>query len=205
MTLPHCVDRDFFHLSKLPSVSVSNSDKSRFIYGGELYNGMEPEVKTFTRFLNLYRKQTAKNHDAFFYVPYPAYKEIFEKGDVHVSGFLNKEDYISELQKSDFILLFRPSWSAEAFSSKFFEILCLRKPVLYFGNTGSVSEFLIRNKLGFHIEEENLEAAFSAIRDNEITKQIPDPGYDFSKHTFENCTKELLEQISFLNHTPAIG
>ncbi len=205
ITLPHCVDNDFFSLSKLPPVPVPSSDTNRFIYGGELYNGMEHEVETFTRFLNLYRKQTEKNHEAFFYVPYPAYSTLLEAGGVHVSGFLKKEDYIAGLQKSSFILLFRPSWSAEAFSSKFFEILCLRKPVLYFGKEGSVSEFLIKNKLGFHIREENLEAAFSAIRGNEITQQIPDQGYDFSKHTFESCTRELLEHISHLNNAHAIG
>lgn len=205
ITLPHCVDKDFFDLSRLTPASVSNNAEDRFIYGGELYNGMEREVETFTRFFNLYRKQTGKNHEAFFYVPYPAYNRILEEGGVQVSGFLKKEDYIAELLKSRFVLLFRPSWSAEAFSSKFFEILCLRKPVLYFGKEGSVSEFLIRNKLGFHIREENPEAAFSAIRENEITQQIPDPGYDFSKHTFEHCTRELLEQMSYLHNSHAIG
>jgi len=205
ITLPHCVDNDFFDLSKQPQVPVRHSDKDRFIYGGELYNGMEREMETFTRFLSLYRKQTEKSHEAFFYVPYPAYNRILEEGGVQVAGFLKKEDYRSELQKCSFILLFRPSWSAEAFSSKFFEILCLRKPVLYFGKEGSVSEFLIRNKLGFHIREEELEAACSAIRENAVTQQIPDPGYDFSRHTFEHCTRELLEHLSHLHHERRIG
>lgn len=196
-TLPHCVDDDFFNL-KVQNENKSAPKKEKFIYGGELYNGLETEVKTFIDFFERYKSKVKKNCEATFYLSYPTYSNLLNGDGIKVSELLTKEHYIIQLKESDFILLFRPNWSAEAFSSKFFEILCLRKPILYFGNEGAVSEFLIKNKLGYHIRSQNLNESIEEILNNKETKHIPNLSYDLSKHTFEHHTVLLAEQLALL-------
>lgn len=196
-TLPHCVDDDFFNL-KVQKQVKSDTNKDKFIYGGELYNGLDEEVKTFIAFFDRYKSKVKNSCEAMFYLSYPTYSKLLNSDGIKVSDLLPKEQYISQIKESNFILLFRPNWSAEAFSSKFFEILCLRKPILYFGNEGAVSEFLIKNKLGYHIRSQNLNESIEEILNNKETKHIPNLSYDLSKHTFEHHTVLLAEQLALL-------
>lgn len=197
-TLPHCVDEDFYRMSLLPAHARDADGEDRFIYGGELYNGMEHELKTFVTFFEGYRQRSGAR--ASFHLSYPAYEQILRGEGIRCADFLSKEKFIEELQKSSYILLFRPSWSSEAFSSKFFEILCLRKPVLYFGNKGKVSEFIEEHKLGYHIRPEKIEEDLSMILENKSTGHIPDMGFDLSQYTFETYTFRLMEKLGLLNN-----
>lgn len=196
-TLPHCVDVDFFN-TEIEKHVISDTNKNIFIYGGELYNGLDEEVKLFIEFFDRYKRKAKKTCEASFYLSYPTYSNLLNSDGINVSELLPKEQYISQLKDSDFILLFRPNWSSEAFSSKFFEILCLHKPILYFGKEGAVSEFLIKNKLGFHIRSQNLDDSIVGVLKNNESKHIPNLSYDLSKHTFEHYTVLLAEQLALL-------
>jgi glycosyltransferase involved in cell wall biosynthesis len=195
-TMPHCVDTDFLRLN----IHTENKNaEGKFIYGGELYNGLENEVELFVKFKQVFETIQTQKSGAEFYLTYPAYPEIFEKDtSVKTSPFLNKKLYQQKLIEADYVLIFRPSWSAEALSSKFFELLCLRKPILYFGKKGKVSEFLLTNKLGFHITSENCNEMAHLLIANNKSKEIPDLNYDISKHSFEFHTKLLVGQIENL-------
>lgn len=197
-TLPHCVDEDFYRFSLQPAQS-RDSGEDLFIYGGELYNGMEPELKTFVNFFEHYRQRSGLPARATFHLSYPAYGQILQRDGIQCADLLPKGKFIEELQKSSYILLFRPSWSAEAFSSKFFEILCLRKPVLYFGNKGKVSEFIEEHQLGYHVCSDRIEKAVSMILENKNTGIIPTAEFDLSQYTFEAYTSKLLEKLG-LSH-----
>ena len=86
-------------------------------------------------------------------------------------------------------------------SSKFFELIAFRKPILYFGDKGSVSDFIINNKLGFHITSNNIESQLRSVLENEKSQTIPNLNYNISKHTFEYQTKELIKELDKLCHS----
>lgn len=197
-TLPHCVDDDFYELSLSSNIKEANM-KERFIYGGELYNGMTREIKTFISFFEMYKAKSENILEACFYVSYSAYEDLLKTAGVKVESLLPKKQFQNELIQSDFIVLFRPEWSPEAFSSKFFEILCLRKPILYFGEKGKVSEFLASNRLGFHVENENIHEVLTALLENSKHKKIPNLNFDLSNYTFEHHSKLLKDYIEKIN------
>lgn len=192
-TMPHCVDEEFLNI-KIQQPKENGCIK--FIYGGDLYGGLENEIFSFLDFMKDYEKISQFRCSADFYLTYSAYPSIFKNNSaVKVQPLLMLEDYQKKLSEADFILLFRPQWSLDSFSSKFFELLCLRKPILYFGAKGMVSEFLIGNNLGFHITSENISEISALLYQNRSTKKIPDINYDILRHSFEYQTKLLVEEL----------
>ena len=198
ITLPHCVDDDFLTIAGSATESLNNRQTS-FVYGGELYGGMEGEMKTFVAFLDVFSEKAGKECDAKFYSPYPSYETTLN-GKVDLKPMLLADVYKATLLKSDFILLFKSPLSSEAFfSSKFYEILCLRKPILFFGNKGLVPDFIELHKLGFHVRKDNLKEVSERIIENISTGQIPDRSYNLQQHSFEFHTKKLIEEIKLIN------
>lgn len=197
ITLPHCVDEDFLKISTAIKSETKN-ESLKFIYGGELYGGLEQEMRNFVDFFDLFSKEVKQNCKADFYSPYFSYETILNN-KVGLNPMLLKEEYQTTLSNSDFILLFKSPLSTEAFfSSKFYEMLCLRKPLLFFGKKGLVSDFIEKHKLGFHIQKNNLQEMISAIIENMTTKKIPAVGYDLQQHSFEFHTKKLVVEIKNL-------
>lgn len=195
-TLPHCVDDDFYHLND--NEPKKNSD-IKFIYGGELYNGLENELRTFLTFMKLFESKVKNKCTGDFYITYPAYETIFKDNpSIKSYSFLGIKDYQQKLSEADFILLFRPEWSLDSFSSKFFELLCLRKPILYFGKGGIVSDFLLTKKMGFHITNYNINEIVELVYRNTESKEIPDLKYDISTHSFEYQTKLFIGELEKL-------
>lgn len=192
--LPHCVDTDFFDLTK-KETKRSKSSNEIFIYGGELYNGLENEVKTFSNFFKKYRSESRNQISAEFYLPYPAYEHLLSDDSIKLSPIVSKDKYQAKMVESDFIMLFRPEWSPNAFSSKFFEILCLRKPILYFGKKGTVSDFLLNHRLGYHVTEQNIALVIERIKNQKTDTTIPDKNFDLSKFTFEYHTRLLIDKV----------
>jgi hypothetical protein len=195
-TLPHCVDDDFYDLSKR-IFKKEKYEKINFIYGGALAGKMDPEIKLFVDFFKLFENKSKINCYADFYLYSMAYEDIFSNSsNIRISPILERNEFIAKLVDSDFVLIFRPEWSLDVLSSKFFELVALRKPILYFGKDGIVSEFLAKNKLGFHITRENIDSVIDEMIDNLKIQIIPDRNYDISSHTFEYQTKKLIEIIS---------
>jgi hypothetical protein len=195
-TMPHCVDDDFYNMNMN---NHKTSSYKKFIYGGDLYGGLEAEVHTFIDFMKNYENKCGDECIAELYLTYPAYADIFANYPaVKTSPLLMLDDYQLRLADADFILLFRPQWSLDSFSSKFFELLCLRKPILYFGAKGVVSEFLLSNKLGLHVTKDNINEMSELLNQNTVTREIPDLNYDIYKHSFEYQTKLLIETLEEL-------
>jgi hypothetical protein len=102
------------------------------------------------------------------------------------------------VRQANYAILILPPNRVNAMSSKFFELLALRKPVLYFGGKGAVSEFLTAHKLGFHITVENLGEQIPVIIANLTSAVCPDPAYDTTAHTFGYHTQLLIKTLQQL-------
>lgn len=194
VTLPHCVDEEFLQLQPR-SKEHPTGESFRFVYGGELYGGMERQITDFVNFFKAFKSKSGQSALARFYSPYPSYEKLLDR-EVEQLPMQLRENYQRILLEADFILLFKSPLSTGAFfSSKFYEMLCLRKPILFFGEAGYVSDFITEHRLGFHITQHNFDAMVTAVLNNVQSGVIPDPGYDLYQHSFEFHTRQLISLI----------
>jgi hypothetical protein len=191
--VPHCVDpSDFVFLPK--EKPYANSSTLRFVYGGALYADMHKQLSDFTFFVDQLNERKKTQADLF--AAQKGYEDILNKEHIHLQKYLPLDEYYSVVNSADYILLFRPDWSANAFSSKYYELLQFRKPLLYFGPSGEVADHIINNKLGLHITSETIARAVSDVIDN--TFQF-NKNYDLTQHEFHNYNNLLLRELDLTN------
>jgi len=125
----------------------------------------------------------------------PGYAAQLKKNDINVEvkPLLPVNEFIHLALEVDILLLFRPDWSPNGFSSKFYEAIALRKPIVYFGPNGEVDQFIKSKKLGFSMNEHTVKEMAKRIIDNKTSGSIPDRTFPLSEHTFEFQTKKLVD------------
>lgn len=193
--LPHCVDEEDF-LEFEPSLDRVKRDTVKLIYGGAFYSGIEQNLEMITKFLDALNQRILTHAD--FYVSVRGFENETKSEHITRHNFIPANDYFKKVKKADCVLLILPANRVNAMSSKFFELVALKKPILYFGNEGMVSEFILKHKLGFHITLNNLEEQIAKVIDNLSNPHIPDLSYDINKHTFEYHTKRLIKELERL-------
>jgi len=191
--LPHCFDSDDFkHLSS--QNGVHNSNMVKLIYGGAFYSDLENALELFCHFLQKVNMEIEV--EVQFYVSTIGYECFTNHKNIKRKGFISGNDFFEKVRESDFTLLFLPPDRRNARSSKFFELVALRKPILYFGESGEVSEFIIKNNLGAHITCDTLKGnstLVSFLRNIEINRS-----FSCEEYSFENQTQILLKNIERL-------
>ncbi|MDP1801702.1 MAG: hypothetical protein Q8L81_10135 [Bacteroidota bacterium] len=190
--LPHCIDADdIFEISQ-----NKNSGKIKLLYGGAFYDDIGENIELIKEYTD-----KLKQHDPVdveFYVSVKGYEKELAHPNIKRFDFIGSQDYFKKVLEADYVILILPPNRVNAMSSKFYELVAFRKPILYFGNEGDVSNFIIKNKLGFHITKDNVEAQVKASIQNTKDLLVPDLNYNISKHTFEYQTKELIKELEKL-------
>ena len=195
-TLPHCVDEDYIEFSKL-SFSRDVSRDFKLAYGGELYGGMEEQMKELVAFIKALFKKSSVAINVDLYVPYSSYETILDDcPNIKIHKALSTKEYKNVLLNCDGILLFKSPLSSEAFfSSKFYEILCFNKPIVFFGPDGSVSKFIELNQRGVHYSAENPLKSLDLIEKYLKTGCFEIKPYNVSLHSFEYYTDILIKKL----------
>ncbi len=191
--LPHCVDTDDIQNSS----SSAKTDTIKIIYGGAFYSNIEDNIILIKEIVSLLSGR-GKKVNVNFFVSVKGYEKELEHPLIKRFDFIDSVEYFSKIQQSDYVILILPPNRVNAMSSKFFELVALRKPILYFGGSGDVSEYLIKHRLGYHITPENLTTSVDEILNNISTQNIPDKNYDVSLHTFKYQTKLLVDTLNQL-------
>lgn len=190
--LPHCIDEEFQNIS----TEVNNNYKKdiSFLYGGSLYNGMEKYILQLVELLKEIENSGMKACLKIRTMQ-PGYAAQLKKNgiNVEVKPLLPVNEFIHLALGVDILLLFRPDWSPNGFSSKFYEAIALRKPIVYFGPNGEVDQFIKSKKLGFSMNEHTVKEMAKRIIDNKTSGSIPDRTFPLSEHTFEFQTKKLVD------------
>ena len=199
LVLPHCFDIEDLIIKDDDVHEIKDFNKTlSFTYGGALYSEMENHINAFVNFINSISNEI-QNVTINFYVPYNNYESEFSfaKEKVYLNEFLSTNDYFKILNQTDFLIYFRPDWSPNAFSSKFYEMVVMRKPILYFGPKGHVSEFLIKENLGIHFSPNNFDESLERYLNLINKTQAINTNYNMQEHTFEYQNTVL---INFLNN-----
>ena len=94
----------------------------------------------------------------------PAIAKLESRGVVKVHGFLPQHDAVELARRSDVLLLLQRGGTARSHvPAKFYEYLCLEKPVLAVMGTGTLTELLDRTGLGIAVSPRDIPAIAAAL------------------------------------------
>lgn len=192
--LPHAYDGD-----EIPQKKniISTGNTINIAYGGILYQNMESAIDRLILLLNTIKKSGHKISLDIFTFTDDYKKRFISAGLEHEVKYHNTippAELFEKFRHMDWLLQLRAGRSKEEHfkSTKFYELIALRKPILYFGPEGDVSEFLKQNNLGLSGNQAINELAEIVIN-NKTKNKLPDPDFDITGFSFENITG-MLEQ-----------
>ncbi len=150
IVIPHGYDE--MEMNKIILEKQQEKKSIRIIYGGTLYVGIENHLKTLIQSAQLAEVKITID----FFSLYNKYPELIRaENNCYFYDAVNSSTYLTEVSKSDYVLAFAPDDLEDFIGSKFFEIIYLKKPIIYIGKKGMISDFLENNRLGVHILPDN--------------------------------------------------
>lgn len=194
--LPHAFDSDEITAGKNVS---SPDDVIRLAYGGILYQNMENSIDRLILLLKTIKQKGHKISLDIYTFTHDYSQKFIEAGLAHEVKYhstIPPADLFEKFRRTDWLLQLRAGKSKEEHfkSTKFYELIALRKPVIYFGPEGDVSEFLQKNKLGLSGNTPVEELAEKVIS-NKKTDLLPDHNFNVADYTFENITAVLEQHL----------
>ena len=137
----------------------------KIIYGGTIYINFDLYLKNLALVLSKFIDVNVKLQVDF-------YTDQIEKkiyfSDLNFITFHNSnfDNFTNILKGTDFIFIFCADHNKNYLTSKFFDYLPYKKPFIYVGPKGFVSEFIHSNNLGVNIE------SISSVYDLQMTKKL---------------------------------
>jgi hypothetical protein len=189
--LPHAYDADDVNsIAEFTRKSIDG--KINLIFYGALYDFLKKEMLFVAEML---AKQN--NISLQIYSDTVSYAEIFAKHDIlKKKVFYNKtvsvKKIFEKIRSSDFVLMIHPKdIYTNGITTKFYEIVSLRIPILFIGYDPFVKNFLEKNKLGIYINPQETVDLLPLLSEFKYNDR-----FDVEKHSFESVTKELINFIS---------
>ena len=190
--LPHAFDQE-----ELPILESGpmNRDILSFAYAGILYPEMEDTIDQVIQLL-----RGMKNRGIAIRLDLYAFNSAYESRFIEAG--LSKEvvyhqpippkQLFERLSQTDYLLQLRAGLALEQHfkSTKFYELIALRRPVIYFGPKGDIEEFLLEHHLGFS-RNTDPDGLITAIINNKVTMAIPEKHFDVSEYEFVKVTDQL--------------
>lgn len=151
-----------FDTEDFPTVTASdNNTKFRLVFTGTLYNKAYKYVEMLADALQAIKSkdpQLYNNIECVFYgsVP-PAFKALaLREPAIIFKGQIALQEVYNVIANADAAMLFLTDDLSYSFSTKFYEYLAMKKPVLVFSNGGKTGAFVEDNKIGFSLTPENV-------------------------------------------------
>ena len=185
--LPHA-----FEPHKFLNTDLHNDKRSGYIYGGTLYDGIEEYISKLEKIINKYTDLDFV-WDIYTGSNFPLINEGFGNGRIRKHSFISESELFSKISQASAYLVFYPIQDKDLVSTKFFEIIYTKTPIIYIGEAGEVGDFIVKNKVGVHILPENMEQKLPQYLAGEVPHE---PGFfDIQKYTFSSVTDNLLDKL----------
>ena len=185
--LPHAFDPKKFLIS-----NCSINQKNGFIYGGTLYDGIEPYLKSLSKVLRNY-PNSSFNWNIYSSKISSNIKSIFENQNVTFNDYIPESELFNKIHESAVYLMFYPIADKDLVSTKFFEIINIGIPILYIGEEGEVSKFIVSNKCGAHILPKNIESEMPKYLNGDVPYQKN--YFDVSQFTFDKVSHKFYKEL----------
>ena len=188
--LSHAYDEEKFLNIK------TNQVRNGFIYGGTLYDGIEPYLESLSIVLKSMPHISFEWNVYTGFVPQKIQAIFSNLPQVKFNELVSEEELFQRIASSSAYLAFFPNSDKDLISTKFFEIINTNTPILFVGDEGVISQFIINNRLGIHILPQNLELELPKY----LIGNFPpvNSTFDVTKYTFANVTKQFMEKVSIL-------
>jgi len=182
--LPHAFDTD-----EVKADPKTTTDEVRLLLYGTLYPGMEsavndlaaalvemPQVRLdfFTasnRYSDLFQSHGLLNTRVFYHAPLPP-RELFSRFKAYTG-----------------ILILQPDYAADFVTTKFYEIIYSRTPIVCIVKEGELSRFIMDHGVGLHCSPEQLRAMFPSLVEQSRSLR---PSMDVMPFSFERVTQQLI-------------
>ena len=181
ITILNGYDFEDFDINPLNRKRVNGTLKLSYV--GSLYPSLEYILIPFLKEI----KSLEKKHNNFpfeinFYGRisdnYLGLFSEYKLNSVKHHGLKNMQELSDIYINSDAFLMFSVKDHGFAFNTKFYEYLAFKKPIIHFGQSGEVSDFLEANNLGTGISPLNMEKL--------LFKVLNDLNYNFGfNHSFD--------------------
>lgn len=185
--LPHAYDTDKFNNINF------NSERKHLIYGGTIYNKTE---KLFIQLDNVFTNNPDLDlcWNIYTNTDITNYKKIIKNLDkFNFQDFIPENELFKKIASSIAYLILLPDEEKDFISTKIFEIIYLKTPIICISNPGELSEFIVKNSLGVHILPQNIEDELPEILKSKLTINVNFPIHEYS---FQYVTKKFLQTIS---------
>jgi len=117
--------------------------------------------------------------------------------NVRFHGALNKAGVLNEISNSDYCLMFTAPDYSFGFNTKLLDYLYLRKPIIYFGYPGKVSEYLLKNNIGELFSPEQLEERwFCYLKETNKEEKKYNLNVDISEFEINHLTDKLIKVLN---------
>lgn len=187
-TIPHSFDED--DSAGIQPGEKQADGKINLVYAGTLYDHMEANFEVLRQLL-------AENDNVFLsiYSPVKRYGEYFAGTALESRVAYHNQVPLQQLVKiiaesaAGWIYMFNNNNDdCDFFTTKYFDYLPSRQPVIYIGKEGMASKHIVDNGIGIHLKLNNTANFEQALA--QLAHGIR--SYDFKQFSFNNSTDKLI-------------
>lgn len=176
--------------------NVEGNEKKIIIFTGNLYEKAE---NSFLMLVNQLKTLKTSNEDFFehyeihFYGEiHPTFKNYFTPElNLFFKGNIPLAEVFSKIGSAKACLLFLTDDLNYSFSTKFYEYLSQKKPIIVFSNPGKTGEFVEEHNLGRQATNENFLKIIIEIENHGFYKKP----FDISEFEIGNLSKQLISYL----------
>lgn len=168
-----------------------NQENLKFIYGGTIYDELREQFTSIFNWINSEKLISQLS----VYAREPEKLSWVEGNKIEVKYVLATNEFLSELNSFDWFLWVFPERYKDYLSTKLFEIIRLRLPILYFGYPGDFSRFIEENRLGVFFNISELQQIEPQFLKAELTKLDYNTTFDIEQFSTHKLIAELLDRI----------
>ncbi|MBS1938710.1 MAG: hypothetical protein JSS84_12965 [Bacteroidetes bacterium] len=181
-----------YNPEKFPPVSTEVK-REGFIYGGTLYAGIEEYMEKLLKVVRLNPKSGFK-WDIYTGANSPLLESDIEQTGIKKHTFIPEEQLFQKIGNSAAYLAIYPPADKDLVSTKFFEIIHSKTPILYIGEEGEVGKFIRKSRAGIHILPENIERDLPQYLNGKVP--FEEGFFDVSQYTFSSVTEKFVSEIN---------
>lgn len=182
--LPHAFDNDDFFFEK-SRIKPPKNEKTQIIFGGAVYDSLEQHFSQLEQVM----PKIINNCDFHFYTHDTQTIPVEIRKQVELHVVMPAASFFKKVQNADYYLILFPERVKDFISTKFYEIVKLRIPIIIISENGKAGDFIQKNGLGIHILPQNLS---DKLPEFILTKTFKyNHNFNIDEFSYSHSTKKL--------------
>ena len=170
--IPH-----FFDVNEMPKeLNKSPNKKIRFIYGGTIYPGTMQWYEEFSdAIFNNYEKVSINIYSQNLNEDFKS-----KNGLINLKKGIKETELLHKIKNSDYYIACYPEIDKDFISSKLYQIIYLKTPIILISPKGILSDFIKNYDLGVHILPEEIKNIKKGFLRNDFSFNFKIEDYNLS-------------------------